>query len=115
MASAAAVVAVTDRSPSELDSSAALIAAALALPGVLSANAHAQSAPDQGVIAFRYYDYRDWQPGASRMSVRSPLLYAFVPLSDAWTVESSVLHDTMSGASPLYHDTLSGASGSTLR
>jgi hypothetical protein len=111
VASAAAVVAVTDRSPSDLDPSAALIAAALALPGVLSANAHAQSAPDQGVIAFRYYDYRDWQPGASRMSVRSPLLYAFVPLSDAWTVEGSVLHDTMSGASPLYHDTLSGASG----
>jgi len=111
VASAAAVVAVTDRSPSDLDPSAALIAAALALPGVLSSNAHAQSAPDQGVIALRYYDYRDWQPGASRMSVRSPLLYAFVPLSDAWTVEGSVLHDTMSGASPLYHDTLSGASG----
>ena len=111
MASAAADVAATDRSPSDLDPSAALIAAALALPGVLSSNADAQAAPDQGVIALRYYDYRDWQPGASRMSVRSPSLYAFVPLSDVWTVEGSVLHDTMSGASPLYHDTLSGASG----
>ena len=106
-----AVVAATDRPSSDLDPSAALIAAALALPGVLSSSAHAQAAPDQGVVALRYYDYRDWQPGASRMSVRSPSLYAFVPLSDAWTVEGSALHDTMSGASPLYHDTLSGASG----
>ena len=106
-----AAVAATDRPPSELDHSAALIAAALALPGVLSSNAHAQAAPDQGVVALRYYDYRDWQPGGSRMAVRSPSLYAFVPLSDTWTVEGSVVHDAMSGASPLYHDTLSGASG----
>jgi hypothetical protein len=104
-------VAATERPRAELDSSAALIAAALALPGILPAAAHAQAAPDQGVVALRYYDYRDWQPGASRMTVRSPSLYAFVPLSDAYTIEGSVVHDTMSGASPLYHDTLSGASG----
>jgi len=95
----------------ELDPSAALIAAALALPGILPAQAHAQAAPEQGVFALRYYDYRDWQPGADRMSVRSPSLYALVPISAALTVEGTLLHDTMSGASPLYHDTLSGASG----
>lgn len=93
------------------DRSAALIAAALALPGILPAYAHAQTAPDQGVVALRYYDYRDWQPGASRMSVRSPSLYALVPFSETLTVEGSLVHDTMSGASPLFHDTLSGASG----
>jgi hypothetical protein len=99
-----------DRPRVDLDSSAALIAAALALPGIVPAHALAQ-APEQGVIALRYYDYRDWQPGADRMSVRSPSLYALVPVSDKLTVEGSLLHDTMSGASPLYHDTLSGASG----
>ncbi|MGE5088052.1 MAG: DUF3570 domain-containing protein [Candidatus Levyibacteriota bacterium] len=93
------------------DRSAALIAAALALPGIAPGAAHAQAAPDQKVIALRYLDYRDWQPGASRMSVRSPSLYALLPLSDTLAFEGSLVHDSMSGASPLYHDTLSGASG----
>lgn len=93
------------------DRSAALVAAALALPGILPAAALAQSAPDEGVVALRYYDYRDWQPGVDRMSVKSPSLYAFVPLSDTLTVEGSLVYDSVSGASPLYHDTVSGASG----
>ena len=38
---------------------AALLAAALALPGVMPASAVAQTAPDQGVVAMRYFDYRD--------------------------------------------------------
>jgi hypothetical protein len=97
--------------PSQADRSAALIAAALALPGILPAPALAQSAPDEGVIALRYYDYRDWQPGAARMSVKSPSLYALVPLSDTLTVAGSLVYDSVSGASPLFHDTLSGASG----
>jgi hypothetical protein len=45
------------------------------------------------------------------MSVRSPSLYALVPLSDTLAIEGSLVHDTMSGASPLFHNTLSGASG----
>jgi hypothetical protein len=93
------------------DRSAALVAAALALPGMLPGTALAQSAPDEGVVALRYYDYRDWQAGADRMSVKSPSLYALVPLSDSLTVEGSLVYDSVSGASPLYHDTLSGASG----
>jgi uncharacterized protein DUF3570 len=95
----------------DAERSTALVAAALALPGILPSYALAQAAPDEGVVALRYYDYRDWQPGASRMSVRSPSLYALVPVSATMTVEGSVTHDTMSGASPLFHDTLSGASG----
>lgn len=89
----------------------ALLLAALALPGVLPAPAVAQTAPDQGVVAFRYFDYRDWQPGASRMTVRSPSLYVLSPLSDSVSLEGSLVYDAMSGASPLYHNTLSGASG----
>jgi len=102
---------VTDRERKDRERSATLIAAALALPGILPANATAQATPDEGIVALRYYDYCDWQPGGSRMSVRSPTLYALVPLSDRATIEGSLTHDAMSGASPLYHNTLSGASG----
>jgi hypothetical protein len=101
---------VTDRA-SDGDRSVALIAAALALPGILPSTATAQAAPDERVVALRYYDYRDWQSGGSRMTVRSPTLYAMLPLSEGSTLEGSVTHDTMSGASPLFHNTLSGASG----
>lgn len=90
---------------------AALLAAALALPGVMPASAVAQTAPDQGVVAMRTFDYRDWQPGAERMNVRSPSLYLLKPISDSLSFEGSLVYDAMSGASPLYFNTLSGASG----
>ncbi len=89
----------------------ALLAAALALPGLLPATALSQSAPDHGVLEAKYLDYRDWQPGARRMDVTSPSLYALKPLSDTLAIEGSLVFDAMSGASPLYHNTLSGASG----
>jgi len=89
----------------------ALLLAALALPGVVPQPAAAQTAPDQGVVGLRYFDYRDWQPGAQRMSVRSPSLYVLKPLSDTLSLEGSLVYDAMSGASPLHHNTLSGASG----
>ena len=91
--------------------SSALFAAALALPGMLPAGAAAQAVADHGIIELKYLDYRDWQPGASRMTVRSPSLYTLVPLNDTTEVEGSVVYDAMSGASPLFHNTLSGASG----
>ena len=33
-------------------------------PASLPARALAQTAPDHGIISLRYFDYRDWQPGA---------------------------------------------------
>ena len=92
------------------NSTGALLAAALALPGILPATALAQLAPDPGLIALKYLDYRDWQPGADRMRVRSPSFYARKPLSDSLQAEGSIVYDSISGASPLYHNTLSGAS-----
>jgi len=89
----------------------ALLAAALALPGIVPASAVAQAAPESGVIELKYLDYRDWQPGADRMAVRSPSFYLLKPLSDSLAVEASLVYDAMSGASPLYFNTLSGASG----
>ena len=40
--------------------------------------------PDQGLISLKFLDYRDWQPGADRMRVRSPSLYVLAPLSEGW-------------------------------
>ena len=99
------------KSPASPSSTRALFAAALALPGMVPAEAGAQAAPDRGLVELKYLDYRDWQPGADRMTVRSPSLYAVMPLSDTLVVEGSVVYDGMSGASPLYYNTLSGASG----
>ena len=78
---------------------------------MLPAVAMAQTAPDTGILQLKYLDYRDWQPGADRMSVRSPAFYVLKPLSDTLAVEGALVYDSMSGASPLYFNTLSGASG----
>src|SRR4051794_29179837 len=99
---AEAAVAVTDRQLS-------LLAAALALPGVIP-SAYAQSAPDKGIFELQYLSYRDWQPGRDRMTVDAPAFYALVPLSDTWVLEGGMVYDAMSGASPLYFNVLSGAS-----
>lgn len=106
-------MAATEREPGAAPRSqaGALLAAALALPGVVPASALAQTAPDQGIVALKYVDYRDWQPGADRIRVHSPSLYVLKPLSDSLAAEGSLVYDSISGASPLYHNTLSGASG----
>ena len=123
--SAGAAVAATDpntcadiepaSAPSKADAQKwclTLLPAALALPGILpSAAALAQSAPDHSTVAFRYFDYRDWQPGADRMTVRSPSIYLLKPLSETLALEGSIVYDAMSGASTLAFNTLSGASG----
>jgi Protein of unknown function (DUF3570) len=91
-------------------STRALLAAALALPGMLPATALAQAAPEPGLVALSYLDYRDWQPGADRIRVHSPSIYARTPLSDSLQAEGSIVYDSISGASPLFHNSLSGAS-----
>lgn len=88
----------------------ALLAAALALPGVMPADALAQSAPDKGIFELQYLSYRDWQPGRNRMTVDAPAFYALIPINDTWVVEGGMVYDAMSGASPLYFNVLSGAS-----
>jgi hypothetical protein len=88
----------------------ALLAAALALPGILPATALAESAPDKSVFSFAYDNYKDWQPGANRMYVQSPTMFMLVPLSDSLAVQASVVYDTVTGASPYFYNALSGAS-----
>jgi hypothetical protein len=92
------------------DGSRALLAAALALPGIAPTAAVAQAAPDQAQFEISYLDYRDWQPGRDRMSVKAPAIYTLLPMSDTTVFEAAVVYDQMSGASPLYFNVLSGAS-----
>ena len=104
----AAAVAATEgqRGPLRGDKAGAIIAAALALPGVM---VHAQGAPEFGVVAVKYLDYRDSQPGLDRIRVSSPSIYVLAPLSPQWAVEGSLVSDGVSGATPRYHTAISGA------
>lgn len=89
------------------DKAGAIIAAALALPGVV---AHADNAPEHGQVAVKYLDYRDSQPGFDRIKVKAPSIYVLAPLSPKWAVEGSLVSDSVSGATPRYHTAISGAS-----
>ena len=104
-------MAATDPQPRRADGApaGALLAAALALPGIVPATAYAQAAPDKGIFELQYLSYRDWQPGKNRMTVNAPAFYALLPINDQWTVEGGMVYDAMSGASPLFFNTLSGA------
>jgi hypothetical protein len=88
----------------------ALFAAAIALPGVLPSTALAESTPTEGVFSLSYYNYRDWQPGASRMSVQSPTMFLLVPISDSLALQGSLVYDAVTGASPYFFNALSQAS-----
>jgi hypothetical protein len=120
-------VAATDnqaKPPAEHRRAASILAAALALPGVVSP-VHAENAPEKGEIAFKYLYYRDWQPAASvnngdnviapqpsleRIRVKAPSVYGLMPIGQHWSIEGSSVIDDVSGASPRYHSSVSSAS-----
>lgn len=87
----------------------AVLAAALALPGI----AFAESAPTEGSFAFKYLYYRDQQPSLDRITVSSPSIYTLIPLGSSWSLEGSLVHDAVSGATPRYHSSVSSASRMT--
>lgn len=113
MALAEVAVAATDRkmmARTRNEKAGAIIAAALTLPGVISPGiARAESAPERGEIAVKYLHYQDSQPGLTRIKVEAPSLYVLVPLSPKWSVEGSLVWDSVSGATPRYHSAISGA------
>jgi hypothetical protein len=84
----------------------AVLAAALALPGVVAA----ETAPSEGLVAFKYLWYHDLQPGLSRVTVSSPSVYTLLPVGSDWAVEGTLVADVVSGATPRYHTAISGAS-----
>ena len=88
-----------------------ILAAALALPGLVPC-AYAQvTVPNATLIQFKYLYYRDYQDSGNRITVNSPALYLLAPISDSWVFEIGAVYDNVSGASPYYHSVLSGASG----
>lgn len=88
-----------------------VLAAALALPVLLPAAAHAQvTAPNATLVQFKYLYYKDYQDSGDRMKVTSPSLYLLMPITEDWVFEIGAVYDKISGASPYYHSVLSGAS-----
>ena len=105
----AAIKVAAKAGASAADKAGAIIAAALLLPGVIAPIAHAETAPESSLIAFKYLQYQDSQPGLTRIKVTSPSLYLMVPVSPQWAVEGSLVGDSVSGATPRYHSAISGA------
>jgi len=102
MAWAEVAVAATD----VRDKAAAIIAAALCLPGI---QVQAQGAPEQSEVALKYLHYQDSQPGLDRIQVKAPSIYALVPVSSQWALEGSFVSDSVSGATPRWHSSISSA------
>jgi hypothetical protein len=92
---------------------AALLAAALALPGISAPDlAEAQQIPEAATVRLKYQDYRDYQGrDQERMRIHVPSFLISLPLFESTQVDVGGTLDSMSGASPLYHNTLTGASG----
>lgn len=93
-----------------LHGGAAILTAALALPGLSPTIAQAQAVPERSVFGLRYLNYRDWQPGFKRITVNAPSIYALMPIAGTWSIALSGTADAVSGASPRSHTTVSSAS-----
>jgi len=87
----------------------ALLAAALALPGV-SAPVAAQAPPERAQLDVRWLHYQDSQPGLKRIRVDTPSIGLRVPVAGRWTFEGVTSYDSVSGASPRWHSSVSSAS-----
>jgi len=101
---------------------AALLSAAMALPCVMT-SAQAESAPEKGILSFKYLDYKERQQisadaangysatssnsGASafddRIRVKATASSVMVPLNAEWSMSGTMITDSISGASPAYH------------
>jgi len=78
-----------------------ILAAALTLP--VAQIAHADTAPERGMVSFKHLDYKDSQPGWDRVGVNANSVMVMAPVAGVWTVEAGLTSDTVSGASPSYH------------
>lgn len=80
---------------------AALFAAAMALP--VSNAAFAEAAPERGIVAFKYLNYEDSQPGVERMDINAYTVSAMAPIAGEWSISTSYTYDSVTGASPKFH------------
>ena len=88
----------------------ALLAAALALPGVAAPTATQAAPPEQAQLDVRYLRYQDSQPGLKRITASSPSVGLKVPINERWSFEGTAVYDSVSGASPRWHSAVSSAS-----
>jgi hypothetical protein len=93
-----------------------LVAAALALPS--SHPAFAEAAPEKGIVAFKYLNYEDSQPGQERIGVNAFSIMGMAPIAGKWSISTTYINDSVSGASPSAHtefstNFISGASKQT--
>jgi hypothetical protein len=88
----------------------ALLAAALALPGVAPPQAAHAAPPERAQLDVRYLRYQDSQPGLKRITASSPSIGLRVPLNERWSFEGAAVYDSVSGASPRWHSAVSSAS-----
>ncbi|MCE1274647.1 MAG: DUF3570 domain-containing protein [Chlorobiaceae bacterium] len=91
---------------------AALTAVALSLP--LSHSAFAESAPEKGIVAFKYLNYQDSQPGTDRIGVNAYSIRGMAPIAGKWSVDVTGTFDSVSGASPLFHNYIGAPTGVTV-
>lgn len=80
-----------------------MLATAMSLVGHNAVQA--ASAPEQGRIAYKYLNYKDWQPGQDRIGVKAHAFEVVAPLGEEWSVSASHTIDSISGASPSYYTT----------
>lgn len=96
----------------ELSKAALLMAATMALPAI----AHAESAPEHGLISYKYLDYLDSQSGVAdsatgasssqgkdRIKVKAHALSIMAPIAGEWSIAAGYVGDSITGASPGYH------------
>ncbi|WP_109017052.1 DUF3570 domain-containing protein [Novimethylophilus kurashikiensis] len=79
----------------------ALLTAATAL--MAAKNAHADLAPERGMISLKYLDYQDSQSGQDRIGVHAPSIMVMAPVAGVWSVSGTFTSDVVSGASPAFH------------
>lgn len=101
----------------------AIVAAALALPGVLPQAVQAQTAPTEGNVSLKALFYRDSQSvdtrypqytgnevdRLKRIAVDAQSFALVAPIGSQWALEGSLLAEQVSGASPRYYTDVSGA------
>ncbi|NTU44964.1 MAG: DUF3570 domain-containing protein [Chlorobiaceae bacterium] len=105
--------------------SSVLLGAALALPS--GQMLYADAPPERGVVSMKYLNYQDSQSGDSalttgmqrdRIAVNAFTVMATAPIAGKWSIGTSFMEDSVTGASPAYHSSgfpannaVSGASG----
>jgi hypothetical protein len=91
--------------------SGSLMAAALAIPGLVIAPAVHAAGTQEPTIAVKYLGYSDSAENqGNRIDVHAPAYFFSIPVKDKYVVEGSYVLDSVSGASVGYYNTITTAS-----